>query len=88
MTALAATPDGGVVYAGSPDGLVRTADRRRPWTAMAYRGSAFAIATTADGQTVAVVGPRDRSLSVLGWRRHLARALMQRRGRAVEPTAC
>lgn len=55
MTALAATPDGSVVYAGSPDGVSRSADGGRTWTPTTYRGSAFAIATTADGETVAVV---------------------------------
>lgn len=55
ITALAATADGGVVYAGSPDGLLRSADGGRTWAATAYEGSAFAIATTADGETVAVV---------------------------------
>lgn len=55
ITALAATTDGGVVYAGSPDSLLRSPDGGRTWAATAYEGSAFAIATTADGETVAVV---------------------------------
>jgi len=55
MTSLAATPDGAVVYAGSPDGLYRSADGGRTWAKTAYAGSAFAIATSPDGQAVAVV---------------------------------
>ncbi len=55
MTGLAATPDGQVVYAGSPEGLYRSADGGESWSATAYKGSAFAIATSADGAIVAVV---------------------------------
>lgn len=55
MTGLAATPDGRTVYAGAPYGLFRSDDGGRTWSPTAYRGSAFAVATTADGQTVAVV---------------------------------
>lgn len=55
MTSLAATPDGGTVYAGSPDGLFRSDDGGRTWSPTAYKGSAFAIATTPDGGTVALV---------------------------------
>ena len=55
MTALAATPDSRTVYAGSPDGLFRSDDGGRTWSPTAYRGSAFAIATTQDGGVVAVV---------------------------------
>ena len=55
LTALAATPDGRVVYAGSPNSLLRSDDGGRTWTATGYRGSAFAIATSPDGGTVAVV---------------------------------
>lgn len=55
MTGLAATTDGRTIYAGSPDGLFRSDDGGRSWSATGYRGSAFAIATTADGATVAVV---------------------------------
>jgi photosystem II stability/assembly factor-like uncharacterized protein len=55
MTALAATPDGRVIYAGSPDALFRSGDGGRTWTETTYGGSAFAVATTADGKIVAVV---------------------------------
>ncbi len=55
MTSLAATPDGKVVYAGSTDGLYRSSDGGRTWAKTAYVGSAFAIATSSDGQAVAVV---------------------------------
>ena len=49
------TPDGQVVYAGSPDSLYRSADGGKSWNATLYKGSAFAIATSADGAIVAVV---------------------------------
>lgn len=55
MTSLAATPDGRMLYAGAPDGLFRSDDGGRSWSATSYSGSAFAAATTPDGQTVAVV---------------------------------
>ena len=55
LTSLVATPDGRVVFAGSPTGVFRSGDGARTWTATAYQGSAFAIATTADGRTVGVV---------------------------------
>jgi len=55
MTGLAATPDGRTVYAGAPDGLFRSDDGGRTWSPTGYRGSAFAVATTPDGATVAVV---------------------------------
>jgi photosystem II stability/assembly factor-like uncharacterized protein len=55
LTALAATPDGRIVYAGSPDALVRSEDGGRTWSGTGYRGSAFAVATTPGGGTVAVV---------------------------------
>lgn len=55
MTSLAATSDGRVLYAGSSQNLYRSADGGRTWLPTAYRGSAFAIATTDNGTTVAVV---------------------------------
>ena len=55
MTALAATPDGSTIYAGSPDGVFSSADGGRSWQPTGYRGSAFAIATSPDGAAVAVV---------------------------------
>jgi photosystem II stability/assembly factor-like uncharacterized protein len=55
MTSLAATTNGMVVYAGSPDGLFRSDDAGRTWMETSFRGSAFAIATQGDGATVALV---------------------------------
>ena len=55
MTSLAATPDGRTIYAGAPDGLFRSDDGGRSWFSTGYRGSVFAVATTPDGETVAVV---------------------------------
>lgn len=55
MTSLAATPDGRTIYAGATDGLFRSDDGGRSWSPTGYDGSVFAIATTADGRTVAVV---------------------------------
>ena len=55
MTGLAATPDGRTVYAGAPDGLFRSDDGGRTWAPTGFRGSAFAVATTPDGRTVALV---------------------------------
>ena len=55
ITSLVATPDGGVLYAGTPDGLYRSDDGGRSWLKTAYEGSAFAVATTPDGRSVAVV---------------------------------
>jgi photosystem II stability/assembly factor-like uncharacterized protein len=55
MTALAGTTDGTVLYAGSPDGLWRSDDGGRAWSKTAFTGSPFAIATSSDGSTVAVV---------------------------------
>jgi photosystem II stability/assembly factor-like uncharacterized protein len=55
MTSLAATPDGSVVYAGSTDALYRSSDGGATWAKTGYTGSAFAIATADDGESVAVV---------------------------------
>jgi photosystem II stability/assembly factor-like uncharacterized protein len=55
MTALAGTSDGTVLYAGSPDGLYRSDDSGRTWAKTGFSGSPFAIATSSDGSTVAVV---------------------------------
>ena len=55
LTSLSATRDGSVIYAGSTDGLWRSTDRARTWVATGYTGSAFAVATTGDGQAVALV---------------------------------
>jgi photosystem II stability/assembly factor-like uncharacterized protein len=55
ITGLAASRDGTVLYAGSLDALFRSDDRGRTWTMTSYVGAALAIATLADGATVAVV---------------------------------
>ena len=55
LTSLAATPDGRVLLAGSPDGLYRSSDGGRTWAKTGYVGSAFAVAVSADGATVALV---------------------------------
>lgn len=55
VTSLAATPDGAKVYAGATDGLFRSDDGGRTWSRTAYRGSAFTVATNADGKSVALV---------------------------------
>jgi photosystem II stability/assembly factor-like uncharacterized protein len=55
MTALTSTTDGTTIYAGSLDGLFRSDDAGRTWTKTNFSGSPFAIATSADGATVAIV---------------------------------
>lgn len=55
MTSLTATTDGSTIYAGSPDGLFQSTDGGSNWRQLPYRGSAFAVATTAGGNVVAVV---------------------------------
>lgn len=54
MTALAATQDGRVLYAGSQRGLFRSRDGGHSWDLTGYLGSAYAVATT-DGDIVALV---------------------------------
>jgi hypothetical protein len=39
----------------SSDGMFRSADGGRSWVETGYTGSAFAVATSADGQDVALV---------------------------------
>lgn len=55
LMSLVATPDGRTVYLGSGDGIFRSDDGGRSWTATAYKGTALALATTPDGRTVGVV---------------------------------
>lgn len=52
---LVATPDGRTVYVATGDGVFRSDDGGSTWQATGYTGEAFAIATTPDGQFVAVV---------------------------------
>ncbi len=54
MTSFAAGADGRVLYAGAQVGLYRSEDGARSWSATAYTGSAFALATSPDGRTVIV----------------------------------
>ncbi|MFP5341588.1 MAG: hypothetical protein ACLGIJ_01495 [Candidatus Limnocylindria bacterium] len=61
MTALAASADGRILYAGAQDGLHRSEDGGRSWAATAYTGSVFALATSTDGRTVILV---DRATEV------------------------
>ena len=55
MTSFAASVDGRVLYAGASNGLFRSPDGGRSWIKTGYAGSAFAIAVSPDGKTVAVV---------------------------------
>ncbi len=55
MTAVAATPDGETIYAASPEGLFRSADGGATWRKTTFAGAPFAIATSPDGMTVALV---------------------------------
>lgn len=74
MTSLAAPPDGAVVYAGSNDSLYRSTDGGRTWGKSANAGSAFAIATSSDGQAVAVVSRETDFFRSFDARRLLARS--------------
>jgi photosystem II stability/assembly factor-like uncharacterized protein len=55
MTGFAASGDGRIIYAGATDGLFRSNDGGRSWAKTGYSGSAFAVATSSDGQVVALV---------------------------------
>ena len=55
MTGFAASANGRVLYAGASDGLFRSSDGGNSWAKTGYTGSAFAVATSADGQDVALV---------------------------------
>ena len=55
MTSLAATSDGTVLVAGGPDGLARSDDGGATWAKLPLAEQAFAVAVTADGQTIGVV---------------------------------
>lgn len=55
MTGFAASADGTIVYAGASDGLFRSSDGGRSWAKTGYSGSAFAVATSPNGQIVALV---------------------------------
>ncbi len=55
IMSLAGTSDGNVLYAGGADRLFRSTDGGRSWSATSYSGSVMAVATTAQGKTVALV---------------------------------
>lgn len=55
MTGFAASADGQILLAGAPDGLFRSTDGGQAWATTAYRGSVFAVATSPDGEVVALV---------------------------------
>lgn len=55
VTSLVATPDGRTVYLGSGDGVFRSDDDGGTWAATAFTGQPFALATTPDGKSVALV---------------------------------
>lgn len=61
MTALAASGDGQVLYAGALDGLYRSDDGGRSWSVTSYLGSVFALAASNDGRSVILV---DRATDV------------------------
>lgn len=55
VMSLVATPDGRTVYLGSGDGVFRSDDGGGTWAATTFAGQPFALATTPDGKTVALV---------------------------------
>lgn len=55
MTGFAASAEGRILFAGAHDGLFRSADGGQTWAETAYRGSAFAVATSPDGRIVTLV---------------------------------
>lgn len=55
LTAMTGTADGQILLAGSLDALFRSEDGGRSWTKTLYVGSVFAVATTGDAKTIALV---------------------------------
>jgi photosystem II stability/assembly factor-like uncharacterized protein len=52
---IAATPDGRIVVLGTANALLRSEDGGASWAHISFPGSPFAIALSADGQTIALV---------------------------------
>lgn len=55
VSSLVATPDGRTLYLGSGDGVFRSDSGGGTWAATAFAGQPFALATTPDGKSVALV---------------------------------